>query len=84
MGPTNAPRPTMVWVYRYSGLGCAFAAGVMVFMAGGWLLDRVIGSFPVFMVLGALGGAALSTLSIYRRLETSRGPDEDANGQGRG
>ncbi|MDH3291646.1 MAG: AtpZ/AtpI family protein [Gemmatimonadota bacterium] len=80
----NAPRPTMVWVYRYSGLGCAFAAGVMVFMAGGWLLDRVVGSFPVFMVLGALGGAALSTLSIYRRLETSRGPGEEPNEQGQG
>jgi len=72
MGPVNAPRPSLVYVYRYSGLGCMFAAGVMVFMAGGWLLDRWLGTFPVLLVLGALLGAALSTASIYRRLQIGR------------
>ena len=33
MGPENAPRPTLVYVYRYSGLGCVFAAGVLYFVA---------------------------------------------------
>jgi len=69
MGPAHPPRPTLVYMYRYSGLGCMFAAGVMVFMAGGWLLDRWLGTFPVLLVLGALLGAALATLSIYRRLQ---------------
>jgi F0F1-type ATP synthase assembly protein I len=69
MGPVNPPRPSLVHLYRYSGLGCMFAAGVMVFMAGGWLLDRWLGTFPVLLVLGALLGATLATLSIYRRLQ---------------
>jgi F0F1-type ATP synthase assembly protein I len=78
MGPVNAPRPTLVYVYRYSGLGCMFAAGVLVFMAGGWLLDRWVGTFPVLLVLGALLGAVLGTLSIYRRLQIGvKPPDED-------
>jgi F0F1-type ATP synthase assembly protein I len=72
----------MVYVYRYSGLGCAFAAGVLMFMAGGWLLDRWLGVFPVFMVIGALAGAALSTVSIYRRLQV--GEDETGKGSGGG
>ena len=78
MGPVSAPRRSLVYVYRYSGLGCAFAAGVMLFMAGGWLLDRWLGLFPVFMVLGALVGATLSTVSIYRRLLVSEDTDEAA------
>jgi len=78
MGPVNAPRPSLVDVYRYSGLGCMFAAGVMLFMAGGWLLDRWLGTFPVLLVLGALLGAVLSTVSIYRRLQIG----QDPGGQG--
>jgi F0F1-type ATP synthase assembly protein I len=55
-----------------------FAAGVLVFMAGGWLLDRWLGTFPVLLVLGALLGAVLGTLSIYRRLQIGvTPPDED-------
>ena len=37
-------------------------------MGGGWLLDRWLNTLPVFTVVGALGGAILSTVSIYRRL----------------
>ena len=69
MGPVDPPRPSLVYLYRYSGLGCTFAAGVMLFMAGGWFLDRWLGTFPVLLVLGALLGAALATLNIYRRLQ---------------
>jgi F0F1-type ATP synthase assembly protein I len=64
---------------RYSGLGCVFAAGVLLFMAGGWLFDRVFGLFPVLTVIGALVGAALSTVSIWRRLRE----DETAGKPGR-
>jgi F0F1-type ATP synthase assembly protein I len=47
-------------------------------MAGGWLLDRWLGTFPVLLVLGALLGAVLGTLSIYRRLQIGvTPPDED-------
>jgi F0F1-type ATP synthase assembly protein I len=76
MSPVSTPRRSLVHVYRYSGLGCAFAAGVMLFMAGGWLLDRWLGVLPVFTVIGALIGATLSTLSIYRRLQAGMEDDE--------
>jgi F0F1-type ATP synthase assembly protein I len=56
-------------VYRFSGLGCVFAAGVLVLLAGGWLIDRWLGTLPVFTTVGALLGAALATLSIWRRLQ---------------
>lgn len=69
MGKTPASRSNLADVYRFSGLGCAFAAGVLVFLAGGWLLDRWLGTLPVFSTVGALVGAALSTLSIMRRLQ---------------
>ncbi len=54
--------------YRYSGLGCTFAAAVVAFAAAGWLLDRWLGVTPVFSVVGALIGAALGSVSIYRSL----------------
>ncbi len=76
MSPVRTPRRSLVDVYRYSGLGCVFAAGVLVFMVGGWLLDRWLGAFPVFMVIGALVGAALATLSIHRRLQAGTKTDE--------
>lgn len=82
MSPVSTPRRSLLYVYRYSGLGCAFAAGVMLFMAGGWFLDRWLGVLPLFTVLGALVGAALSTLSIYRRLQVGDEEDESQRGQG--
>ena len=78
MSPKREPPGRLVEVHQYSGLGCLFAAGVLVFMGGGWLLDRLLNTFPVFMVVGALGGAVLSTVSIYRRLlgDTDEGSAE--------
>ncbi len=82
MGPVSTPRRSLIYVYRYSGLGCLFAAGVMLFMAGGWLLDRWLGVLPVFTVIGALVGATLSTVSIYRRLLAGEaGDDESRRGE---
>ena len=69
MGRKTARHSSLAEVYRYSGLGCMFAAAVMVFLAGGWLLDRWLGTIPVFLTLGALVGAALATFSIWRRLQ---------------
>jgi F0F1-type ATP synthase assembly protein I len=73
MAVSRGPRGTFTEVYRFSGLGCMFAAAVLVFLAGGWLLDRWLGTVPVFTTIGALVGAALATLSIWRSLQ---GPPE--------
>lgn len=55
-------------LFRYSGLGCTFAAAIMVFMVGGWLLDRALGLTPIFTIGGALGGAALASVNLYQKL----------------
>ena len=73
MSPSSSPRRPIAEVYRHSGLGCVFAAAVLLFMAAGWLVDRWLGITPVLMVVGALLGAALGTVSIYRRLIESDG-----------
>ncbi|KPJ90421.1 MAG: hypothetical protein AMS18_10960 [Gemmatimonas sp. SG8_17] len=77
MKPTGT-RLALREAYRYSGLGCTFAAAVLLFMAGGWLLDGWLRVTPLFSIIGALIGAALGSISIYRRLLT--GPGEGKNG----
>jgi F0F1-type ATP synthase assembly protein I len=57
-----------------------FAASVLAFLGGGWLLDLWLGTFPVLMLLGALGGAGLATLSIYRTLIGGERPTDDSHG----
>lgn len=68
MEPTPTRQSVLREAARYSGLGCTFAAAVLVFMIAGWLVDRRLGVTPVFSVVGALVGATLGTISIYRRL----------------
>lgn len=65
-------------VFRYSGLGCMFAAGVLLFTAGGWWLDRRLHLFPLFTLFGALVGTGLSTLSVWRRVQAGPGDGENS------
>jgi len=77
-------RPTgggLAEAYRYSGFGCTIAGGVVVFMAGGWLFDRVLGWFPVLTIGGALVGAALSIATVYVKL---RADEEERRRRGPG
>jgi F0F1-type ATP synthase assembly protein I len=50
-------------------LGFTFAAGVIFFLGIGLLVDRRFGFTPVFTVIGAIGGAVLSFLNVYWKLE---------------
>lgn len=68
MARRTVSRAGLAELYRYSGLGCLFAAVVLLGLGIGWLVDRWLGTTPVAMLLGALGGAALATTSIYRKL----------------
>jgi len=65
MGGTRLPPEA----FRYSGLGCMMAAGILLFAAGGWVLDRVFGILPVFTLIGALLGVGLTSLSVWQRLK---------------
>jgi F0F1-type ATP synthase assembly protein I len=55
--------------YKYVSLGMTFAGGIILFMGLGFLLDRWLNVLPLFTVAGTLGGAVLSFISVYRKLQ---------------
>ncbi|MFQ6047216.1 MAG: AtpZ/AtpI family protein [Gemmatimonadales bacterium] len=67
------PKRTPLWEvgagYSLVALGCTFAAGIVLFMAGGWLLDRWLGTMPLFIIIGTVVGTVLSFLSVYYKLQ---------------
>ena len=66
--------------YRYASLGMTFAAGILVFMAIGYGLDRWLGTLPFGTIAGTVLGAVLGFLSVYRRVI---GEGQKAKGEGR-
>ena len=76
------PQSKYYTLYRYSGLGCTFAAAVLVFMAGGWLLDRWLSLTPIFTLVGALLGLGLASFYLYQRLRLGQRDDRDNPGGG--
>jgi len=54
--------------YKYFAMGLRFAGGIVVFMFAGLFLDRKLGTIPLFLLIGTIGGAVLGFLSIYREL----------------
>ncbi|NNG17494.1 MAG: AtpZ/AtpI family protein [Gemmatimonadales bacterium] len=55
--------------YKYVSLGMTFAGGTILFMAAGFWIDRWLGLMPLFTIVGTLGGATLSFLNVYRKLQ---------------
>ncbi|MEP6475590.1 MAG: AtpZ/AtpI family protein [Gemmatimonadota bacterium] len=55
--------------YRYVSLGLTFGCSVVMFLGLGYLLDRWTGWLPLFTVLGALGGTALSIFWVLKRIQ---------------
>ena len=58
----------MAEAYRHASLGLTFAAGIVVFMAAGYGLDRWLGTLPFGTITGTVLGAVLGFLSVYRRV----------------
>lgn len=58
----------MAEAYRHASLGMTFAAGIVVFMAAGYGLDRWLGTLPFGTITGTVLGAVLGFLSVYRRV----------------
>ena len=54
--------------YRYASLGMTFAAGIVVFMAAGYGLDRWLGTLPFGTITGTVLGGVPGFLSVYRRV----------------
>jgi ATP synthase protein I len=55
--------------YKYVSLGLTFAGGIVVFVLLGLVLDRWLGTTPVFILIGTFLGTVLSFLTVYRKLE---------------
>jgi F0F1-type ATP synthase assembly protein I len=55
--------------YKYVSLGLTFAGGIIFFLALGLLLDRLLGTMPLFTLAGTVLGTVLSFLSVYRKLQ---------------
>ncbi|HEX7051803.1 MAG TPA: AtpZ/AtpI family protein [Longimicrobiales bacterium] len=58
----------MVDVARYLGHGLAWVLSTGLFLGLGWLVDRWLGTAPLFTILGAFIGAAAGFYSLYHHL----------------
>jgi F0F1-type ATP synthase assembly protein I len=54
--------------YKYVSLGLTFAGGIIFFLGLGFGLDRLLGTTPVFILIGTFLGTVLSFLSVHRKL----------------
>jgi F0F1-type ATP synthase assembly protein I len=61
-GARNAETETS----KYIGLGLTFALSTLVFFGLGYKLDTVLGTVPLFSVVGALLGGAGGFIYLYR------------------
>ncbi|GIK52015.1 MAG: AtpZ/AtpI family protein [Planctomycetaceae bacterium] len=61
---------------RYSGLGVQFVAVLGLPIAGGFWLDRWLGTLPAFLVSGAVLGMAAAMAGVIRAVSRMEGQDE--------
>jgi F0F1-type ATP synthase assembly protein I len=83
MDPTKGPGRELSDAYGLATLGLTFGAAVVVFTGIGWLLDRWLGTIPVFTVVAALVGAVLGFLSVYFRIRRVTEAEQERKRQGR-
>jgi F0F1-type ATP synthase assembly protein I len=76
-GGRGGPDKGMALGQKYFAAGLRFAGGIVLFMLVGFWLDKRFGTTPLFTIVGTLGGATLSFVSVYRQLVTDRDVDED-------
>jgi len=71
----------------YTSLGFILPAGAVIGFAGGWFLDRWLGTSPVLtVVMGFLGAAAgfIEVLRILGRAEKDADGNNSSSGTGSG
>lgn len=69
MASGDDPNRSLGEGYEYVGLGITFAAGIVLFMLAGLLLDRWLGLLPLFTVVGTLVGLVLSFFWVWAKLQ---------------
>lgn len=64
----KSQKPPMVEMSRYLGHGLTWAMSTALFLFLGWLVDRWLGTTPLFMIVGAFVGAGAGFYSLYYHL----------------
>ena len=70
-------------VGAYLGLGAGFAAITLGFAALGSFLDRLIGTTPLFTLIGVFLGGAVGFYSLYRHATAAQKGDGKKDLRGR-
>jgi len=67
--------------YEYFGMALNFTVAILLFGAGGWVVDGWAHTRPIFAIIGAFVGGFAGFMSIYYRVkrETDR---NKADGKG--
>ena len=63
--------------YEYFGMSLNFAIAILLFGAGGWLLDGWVHTRPLFTIIGAFVGGFAGFMSIWYRVK------KEIDGKGR-
>lgn len=58
---------------RFVGIGFTLALMFGAPIAVGYVLDRLVGTFPLFLLLGVAAGFAMSLYYVYRALKSLDG-----------
>jgi F0F1-type ATP synthase assembly protein I len=53
----------------FAGLGMLNAMCLGIGLGGGWLIDQALGTLPLFLFLGLLGGIATGVLATRAELK---------------
>ncbi len=64
---TTKSRQMNSWL-RYSTVGIQFAVTMALATAAGWGLDYWLGTLPLFLVVGSLGGTVAAMVSVIRQV----------------
>jgi F0F1-type ATP synthase assembly protein I len=80
----ESPEQAMGKGYKYLAAGIRFAGGTVVFLLAGLWLDRRLGTSPLLTLFGALLGAFLGGLSMYRELMADKANRPTWRGRGKG
>ena len=63
--------------YEYFAMALTFVFAILLFGAGGWFLDGLLHTRPLFAILGAFVGGFAGFMRIYYRVK------QDTDGKGR-
>jgi F0F1-type ATP synthase assembly protein I len=58
--------PWWATALKLTGLGWYVAACIVIGVAGGVLLDRWLGTLPIFTLVGTIGGSVIAFWGVFR------------------